>query len=70
MEVKCCGDGKLASRGRMWMDTVCVVMDGNELIFHYCAAQYFAEQPANVGKTGKWTLKCQMLVTFSFFWGV
>jgi len=34
MEVKCCGmdgDGKLVSRGRMGMDTVCAVTDGDLL---------------------------------------
>jgi len=40
MEVKCCGDGdgKLVWRGRMGMDTVCTVADGDGLIFHYRAA--------------------------------
>ena len=38
MEVECCGDGKLVSRGRMGMDSVFAVMDGDGLIFHYRAA--------------------------------
>jgi len=32
------GDGKLVSRGWTGMDKVCAVMDGDGLIFHYCAA--------------------------------
>ena len=35
------GDGKLFSRGRMGMDTVCVLTDGDGLIYHYRAALYF-----------------------------
>jgi len=38
---KCCRDGKLVLRIRIGMDTVCVVMDGNGLIFHYHAALYY-----------------------------
>jgi len=41
MEVMCCRDGKLVWRGRMGMDTVCAVMDGDGLIFHYRAALKF-----------------------------
>jgi len=33
-------DGKLVLRGWMGMDTVCVVTDGDELIFHCRAALY------------------------------
>ena len=35
------GGGKLISRGRKGMDTVCAVMNGDGLIFHYHAALYF-----------------------------
>jgi len=37
------GDGKLVSRGRMGMDTVCAVTDGDGLIFH--------RVPASPGKS-------------------
>jgi len=32
------GDGKLVSRGRMGMDTVCVIMEKDGQILHYHAA--------------------------------